>query len=481
MLKILIKDIFIYGGSDFFFRAVGFVVLPVYTHAFTVADFGLMSMLGVAAGLTGMFANVGVNNAVQRFYWDPLTPEHQRPALVSTGLLQLIAIGLLVTLSLLALLYPLRAWMTDRYGIQWDLIVLVILTVLPDQVVQYALDAIRLHFTPVRFIVISFIKNGLGVAVGVWLIKIQNDGINGFFTGVLVASLLSVPFALWFIRRDLVFRFDRAIAKNIFSYGYPFVFTGLAYWIFGSMDRWLLAELGNSTEVGLYSIAFKFASIVTFVNGAFSLAWSPFVMKLKRDHLNYRQIFSNVFSIWFFVLAIVGFAISIFAFDILMITSPEEYWRASGSLSVVAMGVVFFGTTQITALGISLERKTALLTQGAVVTAFVNFALNILMIPAFGAMGSAFATLVSYLLLTCVFLYWTQRLHPIPLEKHKLGYSCFVVLLGLLFPLLPGSSKQGLAATELKLLLLALVVVGAFLVGIIRKRWFLSDTLSRIT
>jgi O-antigen/teichoic acid export membrane protein len=472
MLKKFIRDIAIYGGSDFLFRAIGLAVLPVYTDAFTVADYGLMSMLGVAAGLIGMIANVGVNNSVQRFYWDPETEEKKRPVLVSTGLLQLSTAGFLVTLSLLALLYLSRVWITDRYGIQWGLIVLVILTVLPDQVVQYALDTMRLRFTPVRFMIISFIKNGIGLVLGICFITMLGRGVYGFFMGALIASVLSVPLSLWFIRRDLVWDFDRAVAKNIFSYGYPFIFTGLAYWIFGSMDRWMLAELGSTTEVGIYSIAFKFASIVTFVNGAFSLAWSPFAMKLKRDDENYRQTFSRVFSMWFFVLAIVGLAISIFASDILMIMTPKEYWTASPTLAVVAMGVVLFGTTQITALGISLEKKTPLLTHGAGITALVNFLLNLLMIPTYGALGSAFATLVSYLLLTSFFLYWTQRLHPLPLEKSKLIYTCFVVLFGLSTPLWQGYSNQGLASTESKLLLMALVIIGAWLIGIIRKTSF---------
>lgn len=473
MLKNLGKDAVIYGGADFLFKIIGFAVFPIYTHVFSVTDYGLMSLLGVTAGLIGMLVNVGVNNSIQRFYWDPETKGVHHALLVSTGLIQLIAISSTVLLCLLVGLYPVQAWIQGRFGIVWGLIVLVIVTILPDQILQYTLDTIRLHFTPVRFLILSFLKNILGIVLGLWLIIVLKKGLYGFFGGMLVSSLLSVPFALWFIRKDLKFQFDWNVSKKVFSYGYPFIFSGLAYWVFGSIDRWLLAELGDTKEVGLYSIAFKFATIITFINGAFSQAWSPYAIKVMNENVNYRHIYSRILSVWFFLLALIGFAISIFSNEALMVLTPKEYWMDSTTVGVVTMGIVIYGTTQITALGISLERRTVLLSHGAWLTALVNFLLNLALIPKFGALGSAFATLVSYFVLTSFFLYWTQKLHPLPLEKYKLVYSCCVVFIGLLIPQFLAHIGHSFTIIVSKFLLLSLAVLGAWLVGIIDRKWFL--------
>lgn len=479
MLKRLGKDIAIYGGADFLFRVIGFAVFPIYAHVFSVADYGLMSMLGVMAGLIGMLVNVGVNNSVQRYYWDPETKEEQHAVLVSTGLRQLVGVGFVALLCFVTVLYVNRSSIDERYGIEWELLVLVMLSILPDQILQYALDTIRLHFTPVRFMILSFLKNILGVVLGLWLIVGLDKGLYGFFGGALIASVLSVPLALWFIRKELVWQFDKALAQKIFHFGYPFVFVGLAYWIFGAMDRWLLAELGNATEVGLYSIAFKFAAVVTFINGAFSQAWSPFAIKLMRDDKNYRQTYSGIFSIWFFLLAIIGCAIALFADEFLMLLTPREYWPASTTMGVVAMGVVLLGTTQVTALGISLEKKTKLLMHGAWLTALANFLLNVALIPSYGALGSAFATLVSYALLTSFFLYWTQQLHLLPLESRKLIYSGCVVIVGLVIPHLIRTNEMSAVLIIGKLLLLGAVIGGAWMLGIIDKRWLRVFFLAR--
>jgi O-antigen/teichoic acid export membrane protein len=356
----LLQHTILYGGADFIFKVVGFAVIPIYTHLFSVEDFGIIATVSVLMGLIGLMMNLGVNNSVGRFYWDPATKDGQHALIVSAGLYQLLAVGVLITFIFYFVMNSFRGLIFERFGIEWRLLVLMLFTILPDQILQFALDTIRLHFTPLRFIMLSFLKNIMGVAIGLWLIAGLNWGLYGFFWGGFIASLLSVPVAFWFIRQELSLSLNREIARKIFHFGYPFLFTGLAYWIFGLMDRLLLAEFSNETQVGLYSIAFKFAAVVTFINTAFGQAWSPYAIKLLRDDENYRQTYSGIFSIWYFLLAILGCAIALFADELMILLTPREYWPASRILGFVAMGLVLFGTTQITALGISLEKKTRL-------------------------------------------------------------------------------------------------------------------------
>ena len=79
-------------------------------------------------------------------------------------------------------------------------------------------------------------------------------------------------------------------------------------------------------------------------------------------------------------------------------------------------------------MGISIERKTKLFALGSWIAATLNFASNWVLIPRIGALGAGIATFISYSFLSSFYLYWTQRLHPIPLEKGRLLFS-----LGLLF------------------------------------------------
>ena len=68
MQKSFLKDIAVYGSSTFFFSIVSFLVFPVYAHIFKVSEFGILSLVASWAGIIATVLNLGINNAVQRFY-----------------------------------------------------------------------------------------------------------------------------------------------------------------------------------------------------------------------------------------------------------------------------------------------------------------------------------------------------------------------------------------------------------------------------
>jgi O-antigen/teichoic acid export membrane protein len=128
---------------------------------------------------------------------------------------------------------------------------------------------------------------------------------------------------------------------------------------------------------------------------------------------------------------------------------------------------VVSGTTQITAVGISLERKTRLFAWAAWTTALANMVLNFAMIPIWGATGAALATFLSYTLLTGLYLMWSQRLHPIPLEKARLlSLGAVIIAMVAASPLI-GAAEPSFYVVLLKVAVLGLMLVGAFALGIV--------------
>lgn len=423
----------IYGAGDFTIRFIAFAVFPLYTHLFSVDQFGVMELVNTLAGLVGIFLSLGITNAVQRFYWDPKMSDEERPKWVSTALFFLMGWSVLFTTGVLLAAYSFRGEIEKEYGILWTFILLSFISNIPIQILQYCLDTLRLHFAPWKFMLLSGWRNLSGVALGLLLIIILKMGLSGFFLGNFLAPAISIPIGCWLIRKDLKCVFDGEVIKEVFLFGYPFVFAGVGYWFFGSLDRWMLGTISNNTQVGLFSIAFKFASILVFINFAFGQAWSPFAIKIYADHKDYKAIFSRILSFLFFGLSLIGMGLALFAKELLWLLTPESYWPAATIIGFLAMGMVLHGTTQVTALGISLEKKTHLISAAAWLTAVINFVLNLLLIPIWGALGSGVAIFFSYAILTGLYLYWTQRLHPIPLEVKKLIFSLCIILSGLAF------------------------------------------------
>ena len=465
MLKQLGRDVAIYGGADLLFKLVQFLVIPIYAHRLAVADFGILALLQVSAILLGVLVNLGVNYSVQRFYFDKDIAEERRPLLVSTGLFQLLVSGTILIGIVGFMLYGSRETIELNYGIAWTLVLVALATILPDQIAQYALDTSRLQFAPFNFCAIALVKNVVGLLIGLWLLLEHDMGVLGLLAGNLVAAVAAVPLGLWLVRRDLTLGLDREYLGLMLRFGTPFVFTAAAYWAFGSMDRWMLAEMSDSAQVGLFSIAFKFASVLTLAIGAFHQAWIPLAMRMANEEPDYRRLFSLVFSGWFCFLGLTALGLGLFAGDVMAALTPPSYWPAAQALAIGAAAIALSGTTQITSLGVTLEKRTMLIATGAWLTAGINIGLNLLLIPRFGASGSAIATLAAYLFLTLFYLGWSQKLHPIPLERGKLLYGLLLVAAAIAAAFLPLGEPLGPIAALGKLSILLVALLGGVLVG----------------
>jgi O-antigen/teichoic acid export membrane protein len=200
------------------------------------------------------------------------------------------------------------------------------------------------------------------------------------------------------------------------------------------MDRWMLASMHSVEEVGIYSVAFRFASIVLFVSTAFGQAWSPIAMKIRTDHPDsYRTIYGQVLSLLVFVTLIVGGALALFSGELISLIMPQEYLKSSLPLAILCFAIIFQSSQQVTAIGISLEKKTYIFARLAWLAAVINFIGNYLLIPHFGASGAASATLISYIVLTVSYFYYTQKLHPIVINWRSL-FS--IMLLGTLLAII---------------------------------------------
>jgi O-antigen/teichoic acid export membrane protein len=424
ILRRLAKDSAIYGGADFLTKLLSFFAFPIIAAALSPKAFGALELIFTVTALLGLVMNCGLNNAVQRFYWDKETTKPMQPSVVTSGLAAQVLFGFLAVLVGLLLVPIVLPWMeAEQWPLTWLGLLAALVVMALSQWSQYILGVIRLHFAPWRFFLLALISRVVTMAFGLVAVVILGLGIDGLLTAQALVLLLVIPLALWLIRRDIKFsQFDLNWFKELVRFGYPFIFASLAYWLFGSMDRWMLASLASIEEVGIYSVAFRFASVVLFVSAAFGQAWSPVAIKIRTDHPDsYRAIYGQVLLLLVFVMLVVGGGLALFSGELISLIMPVDYIRSALPLAILCFGIILQATQQVTAVGISLEKKTYLFARLAWITAVVNLAANWLLIPNFGAAGAAWATLISYVVLTVSYMLYTQRLHPLVVQWGRLS------------------------------------------------------------
>jgi O-antigen/teichoic acid export membrane protein len=460
----LAKDSAIYGGADLVTKVLAFFAFPVIATALSPMAFGALELIITITGLLGLVLNCGLNNAVYRFYWDKDTDQVMQPVIVTSGFFAQVGFGLLaVIVGLVAIPFVLPLIYAANWPLTWVALVSALLVMVLSMWTQYVLDVFRLHFSPWRFFGLAIFSRVITMAFGLVAVVHLGLGMDGLLAAQALVLIMVMPVALWMIRRDLrPSRFDYKWFKELVRFGHPYIYAGLAYWLFGSMDRWMLASMSSVEEVGIYSVAFRFASVVLFVSAAFGQAWSPVAMKIRTDHpQQYRAIFGQVLLLLLFVMLAVGGGVSLFCGEVISQIMPKEYIDSALPLAILCFGIILQSTQQVTAVGISIEKKTYLFARLAWLAAAVNFLGNWLLIPTFGASGAAGATLISYIVLTGSYLYYTQRLHPLFIEWWRLA---ILLLLGVVVAIVAVSSIADSLVLSAVIFKLALATI-CFVVG----------------
>ena len=461
----IFRDFLLYGGSDFAWKLLGFVTLPIYTRIFTTAEYGILSYTFSFTLLLMSVVLVGGDQVYVRFYFEADGDEERR-TLTPTWLLFLALWGSLVALALLPWSGALARWSFEADGYA-PLIVVAILGVPVGLINRVCGHVLRARFQPGLGAALNLATAAMSIVFGLIGAVPLGMGLFGIFAGILVAEIVMLPLRLWSVRPLLRPRFSLSLLRRALAFGIPLVPTVLAAWVFTMSDRLMLSKLASLEEVGLYSVAAALVSVISLANVALAQAWGPHaVVAYERTPARAPAFYGQIMT---YVLASFGLlcvAVTTFGAEILHLLTVQEFYPAAKVIGPLALGIVAYATSQVTGIGVILRKKTKRLAVLSVCAAALNIVLNLVLIPRFGMMGAAWATAFSYLALTLGYLVAAQRLFATAYERRR-GLTIIVLLvaftLGVEYlPSLPLASSLALKGTYFAAFIGALFLLRAF-------------------
>jgi O-antigen/teichoic acid export membrane protein len=205
-------------------------------------------------------------------------------------------------------------------------------------------------------------------------------------SGILVSYTLRVT--------GLGFSFEKA--KVLTSFSLPLVLTGLISFFITFGDRYFLRYYANLSEVGIYALAYKFGFLLMFlIVQPFSNHWDSEKYTIMKKP-NARQIYQQTFLVYSTLVIFFVVLVSLFVKDLLKIMSDSSFWPASRIAPVVMLAYVFNAWANYTNLGIFAKNRTIEITYGTLIGAVVVAAGYIILIPRFGSMGAAWASVFGF-------------------------------------------------------------------------------------
>jgi O-antigen/teichoic acid export membrane protein len=218
--------------------------------------------------------------------------------------------------------------------------------------------------------------------------------------------LLSIGYFIVYQRQGRTlfkWSFDRTLAWKLLHYSWPLIVSGIMVSVYMKIDQLMLKEmLGDkgTAEAGAYATVVSFSEALNFVPVAIVSSLFPAILNARRDdQARYKKRLGNLFDLM--VWLSLSFAIFItFAAPLIYKLFKPEYASSAPVLSMHVWGSIFVFLGVASGQFLIAEGYSKLTFVRTGIGAIVNIILNIILIPKWGMMGTAVATVTAYFIST---------------------------------------------------------------------------------
>jgi O-antigen/teichoic acid export membrane protein len=453
----LIKDM-LHSSSLYMIVMVGqrmasLILIPVVTKHLSTADYGALDLLEQIGSVFSVLLGTGIAVALGYFFFEPGA---QKSKVVGTLLTGATMLGTLAALLGMLLAEPLSRGVL--HSAEYTPYLRFVFGVMP---ITFLLEAgtswLRTENRTTLFTITALLRVGLIIVATLVLV----GGFGFRIVGILGANFLAIVSSMIIITiaavRSYGISFDRSLFLRMARYSIPISLSGLAMFVVHFGDRFILPYYRSLAELGVYSIAYKFGMLITMVHSSFHTYWSAQLFQIVQRQ-DAGPVFARTFTYMMSVLAFCSLGLLVASRPAIHLLTQPAYYGAIILIPVLLSAYLLraigdFFRTIFMVKGLP-SYDAACNWIGAAVCLVGYF----LLIPPYGVMGAAVATLISFLVVGLISVVGCYRLWPFVLEKRLAKLGVVTVGLTAIYFMLPPASPlveiaQGMA------MLLAFVII----------------------
>lgn len=225
--------------------------------------------------------------------------------------------------------------------------------------------------------------------------------------------------------------FCRNTAKRLFSKSKYYIVSNMMITVFAQTDKIMLKLMIGDAATGYYSAAVTCAGMFGFVFVAIIDSFRPFVFELQKEsNLKYENMIVTLYSIITYLSIIQSVAVTFLAPVMIRVLYGSAYTESIAVLQVITWYCTFSYLGGARDIWILAEQKQKHLLPINAVGAFMNIALNAILIPQFQAIGAAIASVLTQFFINYVFVLLyrpTQKNGIMQLKALDIRYSISLI------------------------------------------------------
>jgi O-antigen/teichoic acid export membrane protein len=413
-IRTAVRHMAVYGLGNVLVKALGFLMLPFYTHYLAPKDYGILEILDLSMSLFALILNMGLTPAFLRCYAAADSTQEKR-RVVSTGCLFGLATGLLTFAAGSGLVRPATRLLFGA-GVPATYVFLSFTGLVLNYMANLPRTYLRALEKSGAFTMIDTANVFLLLMLNVIFIAGLKLGLAGvLWSSVITGALQFVLLSAWAFRRAGL-QFRRTHLRRMLAFGLPLIFANLGLFVLNFSDRFFLQHLRSLDVVGVYAVGYKFGYMMNYVFvQPFFVMWQSRMYAIH-ERPEHRNIFRQVFLFYSLGLIFVGLGMSLFSDNVVRRMVEAKFAASSEVIPIVVLAYIFYGLSYYAQLGMFLTDRTRMIGVLGAGAALLNLVLNYFMISRWGMMGAAWATVLSFAAIAAASYWCSQRVFRLPLN-----------------------------------------------------------------
>jgi len=444
-IKKLAGDTVIYGMGTMVPRLLNYLLVPFYTIVvFNQTQYGQITSLYAYLAVLLVILTFGMETGF--FRYANLTGQPLRVFNAASTIVLLIS-GVFLLLSVLFLddLVNRLGYSANKTSVLLVILIVVLdaFTAIPFAYLRFKEKAKRFSLIRIATVIVNIVLNLLllvfipryfGDAVNDLPLYQGNNLIVFVFISNVASSLLAFVL-LWPEWKHFKISLDKNLLGKLLRYSFPIFIIGIAAIVNEVADKILLKYFlpdpaTADAQIGIYGASYKLAILMMLFIQMFRYAAEPFFFA-ESDKKDARKTYSQVMTYfviftWFIFLGVTLY-IDLFKYFI-----GERFWGALSVVPIILAAKLFLGVFYNLSVWYKLTNKTIYGAVIALIGLSITISLNIIFIPEYGFIASAWANFVCYFTVMLISFIWGRQVFKVNYNYKKIiAYSLLAV--GLFF------------------------------------------------
>lgn len=380
-------------GEKIFNIVIGLLITVWMARYLGPEQFGTLNYAISFVALFGILSSLGLNTLATK---ELLTHPENSPYIMGTSF-ALSFIGALILL-------PIAAFSIIIVRPENELLYIMVLIIASGSIfssfniIKYWFES---HVQAKNNVKVEMIINATSIAIKAVLLYMEAPLIAFAWVILLQSILMAFGYVYMYLSKSnklSSWRVSFEKVKYMLKEAYPLILSGAVFIFFVRIDQVMLGNMVGDEAVGIYAVAVRLSESWMFIPGIIASSFFPAMLNArKNDYKLYLQRTQHLLNI----MALLGVSVAI----VTMFISPifinlifgEHYSESAIVLVIHIWGMLFYSISIISFRYFIAEGLQIYSFYRAFAGLILNIVLNYFLIPLYGAVGAAIATVISQL------------------------------------------------------------------------------------